>query len=109
MVDIIHRIGIRAPATQVYEALTTLEGLARWWTDEVRGDARVGGRIEFYFRSETGELRGKVVMEVQALDVASRGPPNGWAPTSPSNYPSRTTRPSSSSAIGTGARQSSSW
>jgi uncharacterized protein YndB with AHSA1/START domain len=69
MFDIIHRIGIKSPATQVYEALTTLEGLAHWWTDEVRGDGRIGGKIEFYFRSETGELKGKVVMEVQALDA----------------------------------------
>lgn len=69
MFDIVHRIGIKSPATRVYEALTTLEGLARWWTDEVRGDGRIGGKIEFYFRSETGELKGKIVMEVQALDA----------------------------------------
>jgi uncharacterized protein YndB with AHSA1/START domain len=69
MFDIIHRIGIKSPATQVYEALTTLEGLAQWWTDEVRGDGRIGRKIEFYFRSETGELKGKVVMEVQALNA----------------------------------------
>jgi uncharacterized protein YndB with AHSA1/START domain len=69
MFDIIHRIGIKSPATQAYEALTTLEGLAQWWTDEVRGDGRIGGKIEFYFRSETGELKGKIVMEVQALDA----------------------------------------
>lgn len=67
MVDIIHRIGIKSPATHVYRALTTLEGLAQWWTEEVRGDGRIGGKIEFYFRSETGELRGNAVMEVQAL------------------------------------------
>lgn len=69
MVDITHRVGIRAPATRVYEALATLEGLAGWWTEEVRGDERVGGRIEFHFRSETGELKGTAVMEVQALDA----------------------------------------
>ena len=69
MFDIIHRIGIRSPAMQVYEALTTLEGLARWWTGDVQGDGRIGGRIEFLFRSETGETRGTMVMEVQALDA----------------------------------------
>ena len=69
MFDIIHRIGIRSPAAQVYEALTTLEGLARWWTGDVQGDGRIGGQIEFLFRSETGETQGKIVMEVQALDA----------------------------------------
>lgn len=69
MFDIIHRIGIKSPATQVYEALTTLEGLARWWTGDVQGDGRIGGKIEFLFRSETGEISGKIVMEVQALDA----------------------------------------
>jgi len=67
MVDIIHRIGIKAPATHVYNALTTLEGLARWWTEEVKGDTQVGGKIEFSFRTKSGELLGKMVMEVQEL------------------------------------------
>lgn len=49
MVDIIHRIGIKSPATEVYNALTSLEGLAGWWTEDVTGDARVGGKIEFSF------------------------------------------------------------
>lgn len=68
MVDIIHRIGIRSPAAQVYAALTSLDGLAGWWTEEVGGEGRIGGKIEFVFRSETGELKGTAVMEVQALD-----------------------------------------
>jgi uncharacterized protein YndB with AHSA1/START domain len=67
MVDIIHRIGIKSPVAKVYKALTTLDGLAHWWTDEVVGDGQVGGKIEFSFRSETGELKGKMVMQVQAL------------------------------------------
>lgn len=32
--DIIHRIGIKAPAAAVYAAITTLPGLAGWWTRE---------------------------------------------------------------------------
>ena len=67
MVDIVHRIGIKSPAAQVYEALTSLEGLARWWTEEVLGDGGIGGKIAFCFRSPTGELKGKIDMEVQEL------------------------------------------
>lgn len=72
MVDIIHRIGIKSPAAQVYKALTSLEGLSRWWTEEVEGDGRIGGRIEFCFRSETGDVKGRMGMEVQELT-----PPTG--------------------------------
>lgn len=68
MVDIIHRIGIKSAPPQVYKALSSVEGLGRWWTEEVRGDGRVGGRIEFAFRSEDGDLKGKMVMEVKELD-----------------------------------------
>jgi len=68
MVDIIHRIGIKSPAARVYDALTTLDGLARWWTEEVLGATQVGGRIEFRFRTKLGELLGGMVMEVQELN-----------------------------------------
>ncbi|MFA5834098.1 MAG: SRPBCC domain-containing protein [Bacteroidota bacterium] len=68
MVDIIHRIGIKSPALQVYTALTSIEGLSQWWTEETQGDCRIGGKIEFRFRSPTGELKGKMVMEVKELN-----------------------------------------
>ncbi|MFI9558953.1 SRPBCC domain-containing protein [Nonomuraea endophytica] len=36
MVDILHRVGIKAPASAVYAALTTTDGLAGWWTTDTR-------------------------------------------------------------------------
>jgi len=69
MVDILHRIGIKSPATEVYNALTSLEGLAQWWTEEVQGSSQVGGKIEFLFRTKSGELLGKMVMEVLELNA----------------------------------------
>jgi uncharacterized protein YndB with AHSA1/START domain len=68
MADIIHRIGIRSSAAQVYKALSTIEGLAHWWTEEVEGDEKVGGKIQFTFRSETGDIKGQMVMQVQELN-----------------------------------------
>ena len=68
MYDIVHRIGIKSPPTQVYKALTSLEGLAHWWTEDVQGDGQIGGKIAFSFRSKTGEILGKLVMEVKELD-----------------------------------------
>lgn len=70
MVDIIHRVGIKAPAPQVYAALASVDGLAGWWTEETSGDAGTGGRITFTFREDTGHVKGSMVMEVQKLEDA---------------------------------------
>jgi uncharacterized protein YndB with AHSA1/START domain len=51
MVDILHRIGVRTPAPdKVYDALTTVDGLADWWTDDTKGTGdEIGGVLEFRF------------------------------------------------------------
>nr|WP_279341157.1 SRPBCC domain-containing protein [Geothrix sp. SG198] len=67
MVDIIHRVGIKASPEKVYSALTTLEGLAHWWTEDTEGNAALGGAITFSFRSPAGDLIGKMAMTVQEL------------------------------------------
>lgn len=71
MADIVHRIGIKASKAEVYKALTTIEGLRQWWTEEVEGDEQIGGKIQFTFRSQTGELKGQMVMEVKELNAES--------------------------------------
>ena len=67
--DIIHRIGIKSSLGQVYQAVSTIEGLANWWTEETVGGEKVGEKIEFTFRTETGDIKGKMVMEVQELNA----------------------------------------
>jgi hypothetical protein len=58
MAEIRHRVGINAPAEDVYEAVTTTEGVAQWaqwfWQD-ARGDSRVSGRIDCYAIESTGD------------------------------------------------------
>ncbi len=50
MVDILHRVGIEnSTPEKVYEALTTVEGLTGWWTDDVKGSTEVGGVLAFRF------------------------------------------------------------
>ena len=50
MVDILHRVGVNTPSPdKVYEALTTIEGLSGWWTDDTTGTAEVGGVVQFRF------------------------------------------------------------
>jgi len=48
--DILHRVGVKTSSPDaVYDALTTVDGLAGWWTDDTSGDADVGGVLEFRF------------------------------------------------------------
>jgi len=49
MPNIIHRIGIHSSIDEVYNALTTNEGLSRWWTTDTSGAGDVGSVIEFRF------------------------------------------------------------
>lgn len=50
MVDILHRVGMKAASPDdVYAALTTLEGLSGWWATDTKGQTEVGGVLEFRF------------------------------------------------------------
>ena len=50
MIDIHHRVGVRsASPDDVYDALTTINGLAGWWTTDTTGDPALGGTIAFRF------------------------------------------------------------
>ena len=64
MVDILHRIGVTASPDDVYAALTTVDGLAGWWTEDTTGDGRVGGVLRFRF------VPGGFDMRVRELEPA---------------------------------------
>ena len=49
MPDILHRIGIKAPAERVYAALTEQSCLAGWWTKDVQARGEVGAVNHFQF------------------------------------------------------------
>ncbi len=50
MVDILHRVGVKASSPEkVYDALTTVAGLAGWWTQDTKGSGEPGGTLEFRF------------------------------------------------------------
>ena len=49
MVNINHRIGIKASPEKIYEALTTDDGLKKWWTNDISGAGMVGSTIKFRF------------------------------------------------------------
>jgi uncharacterized protein YndB with AHSA1/START domain len=83
MVDIIHRVGIKAPAAKVYNAVATVDGVAGWWTKETTGESKVGGVITVRFRDHGAETeKGRMDLDVVKLNPGkevhwrvSAGPP----------------------------------
>jgi len=49
MFDIRHLVGVQGSPEQIYRALTTIEGLSGWWTEQTAGSAEVDGTVEFRF------------------------------------------------------------
>jgi uncharacterized protein YndB with AHSA1/START domain len=68
MADIIHRVGIKAPIAKVYEAVSTVQGVAGWWTKETTGVSKTGGTIDVRFLTPSGKEIGGMAMEVVALE-----------------------------------------
>jgi len=69
MFSINHQVGIKAPIEQVYELLTTNEGLSQWWTNDVTGAAGVGSTIAFRFNGQGPDF---VVSELRPNELV------GW-------------------------------
>jgi hypothetical protein len=68
MLDILHKVGIKSSSrSDVYKALTTVDGLSGWWTDDTHGENQVGGTLEFRFGG-----RGGFDMKVLELQPAER-------------------------------------
>lgn len=79
MPDILHRVGMRSSLPEdVYRELTTIEGLAGWWTKDTTGDSSLGGVLEFRFQA------GGFDMKVLELEPSRRvlwevvGGPDEW-------------------------------
>jgi uncharacterized protein YndB with AHSA1/START domain len=64
MVDIIHKVGIKAPLSKVYAALSTVDGVAGWWSRDITGDAKA---MTIVFRTPNGDVKGKMEFEVFEL------------------------------------------
>jgi hypothetical protein len=67
MLDILQKVGIKSSSqTDVYKALTTVEGLSAWWTNNTQGEGRIGGVLQFRFGA------GGFDMKVLELHPATR-------------------------------------
>lgn len=52
MEHIRHLVTIQAPASKVFEAISTQQGLANWWTEQTVAKPEVGFVIDFRFGPE---------------------------------------------------------
>jgi uncharacterized protein YndB with AHSA1/START domain len=71
MFEILHRVGIKAPANDVHKALATPEGITRWWTVDTTGDGKVGGVVVTRFHVD-GRLLGGFDLEVTESKPGAR-------------------------------------
>ncbi|HVO00671.1 MAG TPA: SRPBCC domain-containing protein [Candidatus Cybelea sp.] len=82
MPDIVHLIRIKAAPARVYEALTTADGIAGWWTRDVTLDGAVGGIGAFQFYGCTSMTRVRIdTLEPErrvAWTVLNSDAPGGW-------------------------------
>lgn len=65
--SISHRIGIKAPTADVYQALSTIAGIGSWWTQDVTGESEVGGRFHVRFLNTDGVQLGSMEIRVVSL------------------------------------------
>jgi uncharacterized protein YndB with AHSA1/START domain len=72
MADILHKVGIKSSTDDVYQALTTRNGLAGWWTKDTQGESKVGGVIQFRFSDPAGVEIGGFGMKVLELESSKR-------------------------------------
>jgi Activator of Hsp90 ATPase homolog 1-like protein len=71
MVDILHRVGIRSSVAQVYQAISSREGGAGWWTTNTTGEGKTGGVLRFAFSAGGVEI-GSFEMKVLELQPSRR-------------------------------------
>jgi uncharacterized protein YndB with AHSA1/START domain len=67
MADIIHRIGIKAPVSKVYAAVSSVEGVAGWWSRDTSGESKLGGEVRIHFRNPDGREIGNMTFTLQKL------------------------------------------
>ena len=69
MVGIHHRIGIKAPIAKVYAAISTIEGVAGWWSRETSGSSsKKGDAVDIRFLAPDGGEKGRMTFDVTGLD-----------------------------------------
>ncbi|MDH5731167.1 MAG: SRPBCC domain-containing protein [Gammaproteobacteria bacterium] len=80
MATITHQLGINSEPQQLTQALSELDGLASWWTQQVSGNGCADGVLQFRFNGEGFDMK---VMQMDERLVKWRciGGPDEWIDT----------------------------
>lgn len=82
MVDILHQVGVAgATPKEVYDALTTRDGLAGWWTVDTTGETGQGGVIRFRFGTDGFDMRVDELDEERLVRWTVVAGPEEWVGT----------------------------
>jgi uncharacterized protein YndB with AHSA1/START domain len=85
MTKIYHYLNINAPVSKVYEAVSSIDYLKKWWTTDASGNSALGGIIRFGFGKNYDLM--KVIADEKnkfvAWEVMEANFPQGneWRPT----------------------------
>ncbi len=74
MANITHKIATPARADAFFKAVSTLEGLKSWWTEDVTGDAEAGGIIAFRFGGNGPDMKVETLEDNRVVWRCVAGP-----------------------------------
>lgn len=69
MVDIVHRIGLSAPVADVVQAVSSVAGIAGWWTRQMSKTAKAETAMTARFMDQAGQEIGKIRFDITKLDT----------------------------------------
>lgn len=83
MADILHQITIEATPSDIYAALTTINGIKNWWTDACELASQEGGQCKFWFdqKSTVLTMRAQRLLPDQRVFWRCIGGPKEWVNT----------------------------
>lgn len=83
MADILHKVGIKNSSLEkVYNALTTNDGLAGWWTSNTEGEGNeVGNVVKFRFGAGGFDMKVKALSPSSHVAWELAEGPEEWMPT----------------------------
>jgi hypothetical protein len=73
--------GTRTKQSRILDALTTLDGLASWWTSETTGDPAEDGTVTFTFGDNGGFDMRVIKSDAQQVHWECVNGPDGWVGT----------------------------
>src|SRR5436190_198611 len=74
-----HLFHIDAKRSEVFKAISTIEGLSKWWTTETTGDSSNGGTIRFRFAENGGpDMKVIALKQDESLTWQCLASPHGW-------------------------------